>query len=107
MINFAKFEVIGNVGAIQASGNVTHLKIASNFRRKNGEEWVDDTNWNRVTIFNERYRKTIAERLRVGDLIFAEGTMRDTSYEREGETVFTTDQIVEKFGILSSNARAD
>ena len=73
MINFAKFEVIGNVGAIQASGNVTHLKIASNFRRKNGEEWVDDTNWNRVTIFNERYRKTIAERLRVGDLIFAEG----------------------------------
>ena len=107
MFNKSKFEIIGRIGAIQPNGNVTHLKIASNYRRKEGDEWVDDTNWNRVTVFNERHRKFIADRLNIGDLVYAEGSMRDTSYERNGETIYTTDRIVAEFGILASKGAAE
>lgn len=103
MRNLAKFEIIGRIGKIDAHGNVTHLKIAANYPRKDEAtgEWSDDTYWNRVTVFGERTRKYIADKANVGDLIRVEGRMRDSSYEKGGETIYTVDRIVDQFGILA------
>lgn len=103
MRNLAKFEVIGRIGKIEPHGKVTHLTLAANYPRKNDDtgEWTDDTFWNRVTVFGERTRKQIADQAKVGDLVRVEGRMRDSSYEKDGETIYTCDRIVDVFGILA------
>lgn len=108
MRNLAKFEIIGRIGKIDTHGNVTHLKVAANYPRKDETtgEWSDETYWNRVTVFGERTRKYIADKAQVGDLIRVEGRMRDSSYEKGGETIYTVDRIVDQFGILASKDAA-
>lgn len=103
MRNIAEFQIIGHVGKIEQHDKVTHLQIAANYRRKDKEsgEWQDEPYWNRVTIFNEHDRKYIAENLSQGDLVRVKGKMRDTSFDRNGETVWSTDRIVDEFGILA------
>lgn len=104
MRNLAKFEIIGRIGKIDSNGNVTHLKLAANYTRKDDTtgEWTDDTYWNRVTVFGERMRAYIGDKAKVGDLVRVEGRMRDSSYEKGGETIYTVDRIVDHFGILAS-----
>lgn len=109
MRNLAKFEIIGHVGAIQTGNGVTHLRIAANYPYKDEAtgEWVDNTYWNRVTVFREYYRKQIADKLKVGDLVLAMGKMKDSQYEKNGETIYTTDREVDEFGILAHAPERD
>ena len=37
-----------------------------------------------------------------GDLVRIAGRLKDSSYERDGVTHYTTDRIVEEFGILAA-----
>lgn len=109
MRNRAEFDIIGRVGEIKPGNGVTHLKIAANYPYKdeNTGEWCDDTHWNRVAVFRESYRKQIADKLKVGDLVLVVGRMRDSQYEKGGETIYTTDRHVDKFGILAHAAERD
>jgi len=103
MINFAKFEIIGRIGEIDARMKVTLLSVCANYRRKGDDnEWLEDSHWNRVSVFSDGQRKHIAERAQVGDLDPIAGRLKDTSYERDGTTHYTTDRIVEEFGILAA-----
>ena len=102
MINFAKFEIIGRIGEIDTRPKVTLLSVCANYRRKGDDnEWQEDSHWNRVSVFSEGQRKHIADRAQVGDLVRIAGRLKDNSYERDGATHYTTDRIVEEFGILA------
>src|SRR3546814_12487627 len=50
---------------------------------------------------SEGQRKHIADRAQVGDLVRIAGRLKDSSYEWDGATHYTTDRIVEEFGILA------
>ena len=103
MINFAKFEIIGRIGEIDARPKVTLLSVCANYRRKgDDDEWQEDSHWNRVSVFSEGQRNHIADRAQVGDLVRIAGRLKDSSYERDGVTHYTTDRIVEEFGILAA-----
>ena len=53
MINFAKFEIIGRIGEIDARPKVTLLSVCANYRRKgDDDEWQEDSHWNRVSVFS-------------------------------------------------------
>ncbi|UZW58258.1 single-stranded DNA-binding protein (plasmid) [Sphingobium sp. JS3065] len=105
MINFAKFEIIGRIGEIDARPKVTLLSVCANYRRKgDDDEWQEDSHWNRVSVFSEGQRKHIADRAQVGDLVRIAGRLKDSSYERDGVTHYTTDRIVEEFGILAAKS---
>lgn len=44
MINFAKFEIIGRIGEIDARPKVTLLSVCANYRRKgDDDEWQEDS----------------------------------------------------------------
>ena len=61
MINFAKFEIIGRIGEIDARPKVTLLSVCANYRRKgDDDEWQEDSHWNRVSVFSEVQRKHLA-----------------------------------------------
>src|SRR3546814_11815149 len=51
MQNIAEFRIIGRVGSVDTTDKVTHVSVAANYNRKDGDEWKTDTDWNRVTFF--------------------------------------------------------
>lgn len=101
MFDTASFHIIGRVGSIKAFDNLTRLSIAANasYKDKDGK-WVDRTHWNEVVIFNEATRAYVAGKFAKGDYVRAEGTLRQNSYERNGEKVFTTELIIEAISRL-------
>ncbi|WP_244627204.1 single-stranded DNA-binding protein [Microvirga tunisiensis] len=101
MRNVAKFEIRGQVVRGAQVGKALKVTIAANYRVKEGDEWKDDPHYNTVTIFNERMQKYIADYVGTGDLVQAEGRIRQGGYAKNGEQVYTVDLICDDFSLLS------
>lgn len=87
-----KMMIIGNLGAdpelrYTPSGKaVTDLRVAVNDNRKGPDgEWIEETLWFRVSVW-EQQAERLAEQLRKGNKIYAEGQLRTREYEaRDGQ----------------------
>jgi single-strand DNA-binding protein len=87
-----KMMIIGNLGAdpelrYTPSGKaVTELRIAVNNNSKGPDgEWVEETLWFRASVW-EQQAERLAEQLRKGNKVFAEGQLRAREYEaRDGQ----------------------
>ncbi|HUZ92088.1 MAG TPA: single-stranded DNA-binding protein [Methylocella sp.] len=89
MSTIAEFKIIGRVGAIKDVGTTVRVSIASNYSRKNSRgEWVENAKWNEVTIFGDATQGFVKRNINKGDLVYAAGTLGQTSYERDGERVY-------------------
>ena len=99
MQNIAEFQIIGRIGKIDAAKDVTHISVAANYARRDGDEWKTDTHWNRVTLFGKvRDRLAKAD---TGDLVRVTGRVRQSSYEAEGATRYGVDMIADGFAVLA------
>jgi single-strand DNA-binding protein len=99
MHNIAEFHIIGRIGKIDRAKDVTHLSVAANYNRRDGDEWKTNPYWNRVTLFgNLRDRLARADK---GDLVRIIGRVRQTSYESDGATRYGVDMIADGFAILA------
>ncbi len=103
MINNAKFRIIGRIGKVTKLDKVTHISVASDRQVKDGDNWKTETNWNTITTFSEQMRKRIANAKvgKKGNLIIVEGSIQSNSYEKNGETIYKTNLIVQDFDVLS------
>jgi len=98
MQNIAEFHIIGRIGKIDRAKDVTHLSVAANYNRRDGDEWKTDPHWNRVTLFGKlRDRLAKAD---TGDLVRVTGRVRQSSYEAEGVTRHTVDLLADGIAIL-------
>ena len=87
-----KMMIIGNLGAdpelrYTPSGKaVTNLRVAVNDRSRGTDgEWVEETMWIGVEVW-EQQAERLAEQLRKGNKIYAEGQLRAREYEaRDGQ----------------------
>ena len=87
-----KMMIIGNLGAdpelrYTPSGKaVTNLRVAVNDRSRGADgEWVEETMWIGVEVW-EQQAERLAEQLRKGNKIYAEGQLRAREYEaRDGQ----------------------
>jgi single-strand DNA-binding protein len=87
-----KMMIIGNLGAdpelrYTPSGKaVTDLRVAVNNNQRGPDgEWVEETLWFRVSVW-EQQAERLAEQLRKGNKIYAEGQLRVREFEgRDGE----------------------
>ncbi|HJP70481.1 MAG TPA: single-stranded DNA-binding protein [Candidatus Limnocylindria bacterium] len=87
-----KMMIIGNLGAdpelrYTPSGKaVTNLRVAVNDRSRGSDgEWVEETMWIGVEVW-EQQAERLAEQLRKGNKIYAEGQLRAREYEaRDGQ----------------------
>ena len=87
-----KMMIIGNLGAdpelrYTPSGKaVTNLRVAVNDNRKGPDgEWIEETLWFRVSVW-EQAAERMAEQLRKGNKVYAEGQLRAREYEaRDGQ----------------------
>ena len=89
MTGIAEFKIIGRVGAIKDVGTTVRVSIAANYSYKdNRGEWIENVKWNEVTIFNEATQGFVKRNLTKGDLVYADGILGQTNYERDGERVY-------------------
>ncbi|HEX2221554.1 MAG TPA: single-stranded DNA-binding protein [Candidatus Limnocylindria bacterium] len=87
-----KMMIIGNLGAdpelrYTPSGKaVTNLRVAVNDRSRGPDgEWVEETMWIGVEVW-EQQAERLAEQLRKGHKIYAEGQLRAREFEgRDGQ----------------------
>jgi single-strand DNA-binding protein len=87
-----KMMIIGNLGAdpelryTPGGKAVTDLRVAVNDNRKGPDgEWIEETLWFRVSVW-EQAAERLAEQLRKGNKIYAEGQLRAREYEaRDGQ----------------------
>ena len=82
-----KMMIIGNLGAdpelrYTPSGKaVTNLRVAVNDRSRGADgEWVEETMWIGVEVW-EQAAERLAEQLRKGNKIYAEGQLRAREYQ--------------------------
>lgn len=111
MQNIAEFHIIGRIGKIDAAKDVTHISVAANYNRRDGQDWKTDPHWNRVTLLGKlRDRLAKAEK---GDLVRITGRVRQNSYEADGATRYGVDMIADGFALLAkangkpTNEKAD
>ena len=99
MQNIVEFHIIGRLGRIDPAKNVTHISVATNYNRREGETWKSDPQWHRITLFSKlRDRLTNAT---IGDLVRITGRIGQSSYKVEGETRYSVDLIADGFAILA------
>lgn len=87
-----KMMIIGNLGAdpelryTPGGKAVTDLRVAVNNNQRGPDgEWVEETLWFRVSVW-EQAAERLAEQLRKGNKIYAEGQLRVREFEgRDGE----------------------
>ena len=94
-----KVTIIGNLGAdpevkFTANGTaVSNLRVAVGERRKQGNEWVDHTEWIDVVLFNKA-AENAGQYLGKGRQVFIEGRMQTRKYEdKNGVTKYRTEVI--------------
>lgn len=103
---FAEFQIQGYVGRKTefGSGRVLKVSIAATDRwqDKDSGEPHERTHWNTVTLF-ERSTPGFAwlrEHLKPGDLVHARGRVADSSYEKDGQTVYETALTADRFAVV-------
>ncbi len=104
MRNIAEFQILGQVVRSAQVGKATKVTLAANYQLKQGDQWVDDPHYNTVTVFNERTQTYIADHVGTGDLVHVRGRIRQNSYEKSGETVYTIDLICDEFSRLARSS---
>ena len=98
--------LLGHVGNIIKLKNVLKVNIATN------REWHADgdrktaTDWVQVTILDKKQAEWIEINVGQGDLVYVESRISNSSYERDGEQVYTTDVIAQLFNLVSKKPGA-
>ena len=102
MMNIAEFTILGRVGKIKPFEGKTNVTICANytFRNRDGER-DSAAHWNEVTVFPEATRDYIAKYGKEGDLVVARGRIKQTSFTRNGSTVYGVDLLADEFSILA------
>ena len=99
MQNIVEFHIIGRLGRIDAAKKVTHISVATNYKRREGETWKSDPQWHSITLFDKlRDRLTNAT---IGDLVRITGRIGQSSYQADGRTNYSVDLIADGFAILA------
>lgn len=76
----------------QGGSCVLSMRLATTERYKDKEEWKERTEWHSVAMFGKR-AEALAKILKKGDSIFVEGSLRTTSYDKDGSKRYRTEVI--------------
>lgn len=102
-----KVTLIGRLGRdpearyTQGGSCVCNLAVATTERRKDGDNWVEHTEWHRVTVFGKR-AETVAEHLRKGSQVGIAGRLQSREWEKDGHKQRSTDIIADEVEFLGS-----
>lgn len=86
-------QLIGSIGSSEvrttAGGKqVLNFTLATNFSYKQGEEWVNGTDWHKVTVFSPS--QYLAENIIKGAKVYVSGPMKTDQFEKNGVKMSST-----------------
>lgn len=101
MRSINRFTVNGNVGSLTTFDKAVKVNIATD------RSWTNDkgesqsrTDWITVTILDDRQAAWVATNVKKGQPVIAEGRISNSSYERDGQTVYSMDLIATTFNVF-------
>jgi len=110
-------ELIGRLGADPEEhsskfGDFVTLSLATSesWKDKNSGERKEKTEWHRITIYNEGLARVASQYARKGQLIYVQGQLETTKYEKNGEDRYSTQVVVKPFNgkfIMLDRAKSD
>jgi single-strand DNA-binding protein len=91
-----------------AFGDTCKVQVSTtnSWTDKKGERRAE-AEWNTVTVLNAATAKWLVANLKKGDAVYIEARVRQGSYEKAGETVYTTDVIASLFDVISRKSDRD
>lgn len=102
--------LIGNLGAdpeirqANSGTSVGNLRIATSERVKRGEEWVEETEWHRVTVFG-RTAENCGRFLTKGRKVYVEGRIQTRKWtDKDGADRYTTEIIARDVRFLGGQS---
>jgi len=108
-----KVILVGNLGAdpetryMPSGSAVTNIRIATSeaWKDKESGEQKERTEWHRITFYN-RLAEVAGEYLKKGAQVYIEGKLRTRTYDKEGQTHYSTEIIADNMQMLGSRAGA-
>ena len=83
-------------------GQIVSLSVATNHRKKEGDEWVEATEWHRVKCFG-RTADNVARYLTKGSECAVEGRIQTEKWtDKDGRDRYTTEIIAERVEFVGS-----
>lgn len=102
-----RVSLIGNLGKdpevrySQSGTAVSNIRIGVTERRKEGDEYKDQTEWVSIVCFGKT-AENVGKYLQKGRQIFVEGRLQTRSWEdKSGQTKYTTEVIASQILFLS------
>jgi single-strand DNA-binding protein len=103
-----KAMIIGNLGkdpekkTLPSGMSVTNFSVAVNNRKKQGDNWVDETEWFSVVCF-DRLADRAADWLKKGSKVYVEGRLQTRSWDdkESGQKKYRTELIAQTFENLT------
>ncbi len=96
--------ILGHVGNLVELKNALKVNIAANREWQADGEKKSATDWVQVTILDKKQVEWITQNVASGDLVYVESRISNSSYERDGEQVYTTDIIAQLFNLVAKKA---
>lgn len=86
------FGRLGKDPELKQAGAMPVLKfsLATSERKKQGEQWIDHTEWHSVVMFGKR-AEAMARLLTKGSQLVVEGSLRTSSWEKDGQKRYKTE----------------
>lgn len=104
------FQFLGHVGAdgetsYTTNGTaVTKFSLAVTERRKRGDEWEDDTQWFRLTMFG---MEGVSKYITKGRQVLVSGRVENRSWEgKDGSKKYSTEFIVGEIALVGKGGKA-
>lgn len=85
---------------------IVNLGIASNYRKKDGNQWVEAANFFDVVLFGDRFEK-LAQHLEKGRRIGIDGSLRWSSWETDGQKRSKVEIIGDNIQFLDGGATSE
>ena len=80
-----------------------NLNIATNHRKKEGDEWIDATEWHRVIVFG-RTAEIARDYLAKGREALIEGRIQTRSYDKDGVQTYITEIVADRLELIGGRA---
>ncbi len=102
-----KVILVGNAGAdpelryLPSGAPVANVRLAtsSSWKDKQSGEREERTEWHRVVFFN-RLAEIVRDYVHKGSQIYVEGSLRTRTYEKDGQTHYSTEIVANEMQML-------
>ena len=99
-----KVILVGNLGSDpEARSGATRISVATTevWKDKQTGDKQERTEWHRVVAFG-KLGEIMSKYLRKGSKVYIEGSLRTSSYDKDGVKMYTTDVIASEMQMLDS-----